>query len=206
LRVLQENAFEAVGDERTINVDVRIVAATNVDLMQEVKEGRFREDLYYRLSVFPIDIPSLNERLDDIAPLAQHFISLFCQQMGREKLNLSRHDLNHLKSHDWPGNIRELKNVIERAVILSTGNKLLLELALPNINKDAFIERESIDASNSEVMTDDDIRLLERANTLKALKLSKWKISGNNGAAKLLGIKPSTLAYRITNFNITKES
>ena len=206
LRALQENAFEAVGDERTVNVDVRIVAATNVDLMKEVKAGRFREDLYYRLSVFPIEIPSLSDRLDDIAPLAQHFLTLSCQQMGREKLKLSRHDLNHLKSHDWPGNIRELKNVIERAVILSTGKKLLLELALPDINKATINKEElSINAQSSELMTDDDIRAIERANTIKALEQSKWKISGKNGAAKLLGIKPSTLAYRITNFNIEKE-
>ena len=204
LRALQENAFEAVGDEKTVKVDVRIVAATNVDLMKEVKEGRFREDLYYRLSVFPIEIPSLRERLDDIAPLAQHFLALSCQQMGRANLKLTRSQLNHLKNHDWPGNIRELKNVLERAVILSTGNKLLLELALPDIANRPVVEPISIDMDN-DLMTDNDIRAIERANTIKALEKSKWKISGDNGAAKLLGIKPSTLAYRITNFNIEKE-
>lgn len=206
LRVLQESAFEAVGDERTIHVDVRIVAATNVDLMQQVKEGRFREDLYYRLSVFPIDIPSLNERLDDVAPLAQHFITLFCQQMGRETLNLSHRDLHYLKNHHWPGNIRELKNVIERAVILSTGQKLLLELALPDVSKQPIVEKDILDTSTPDLMTDADIRALERANTVTALEQSQWKVSGDKGAAKLLGIKPSTLAYRISNFNIKKKA
>ena len=205
LRALQENAFEAVGDERTVSVDVRIVAATNVDLMKEVKEGRFREDLFYRLSVFPIEIPSLSERLDDVAPLAQHFLTLSSKQMGRESLRLNANHISHLKSHEWPGNIRELKNVIERAVILSTGKKLLLELALPRTNNMPTTEPIGVDL-NTELMTDDDIRAIERANTLKALELAKWKISGDNGAAKLLGIKPSTLAYRITNFNIEKVS
>lgn len=205
LRALQESTFEAVGDEKTVHVNVRIVAATNLNLMNEVKEGRFREDLYYRLSVFPIEIPSLRERLDDIAPLAQHFLSLSCQQMGRANLKLTRSQLNHLKNHHWPGNIRELKNVIERAVILSTGNKLLLELALPDIANKPVLEPITIDIDN-DLMTDDDIRAIERANTIKALEQSNWKISGDKGAAKLLGIKASTLAYRMTTFDITKQT
>ena len=205
LRALQESAFEPVGDEQTIKVDVRIVAATNRDLMEEVKAGRFREDLYYRLSVFPIELPPLRERTADIAPLAQHFLDLSCQQLGRCHLKLSRAHINHLNHHDWPGNIRELKNVIERAVILSSGKKLLLELALPNIKNSPVITPQIID-NNTDILSEDDIRIIERSNILKALGQSHWKISGNNGAAKLLGIKPSTLAYRMTNFNINKES
>jgi len=205
LRALQENSFEPVGDEKTVNVDVRIVAATNRDLMEEVKAGRFREDLYYRISVFPIELPPLRERTADIASLAQHFLDLSCQQLGRCDLKLSRAHINHLTNHDWPGNIRELKNVIERAVILSTGKKLLLELALPNIKQSTLIEP-PITNTSTDILSDGDIRIIERSNIIKALNQSNWKVSGESGAAKLLGIKPSTLAYRMTNFNIEKEN
>ncbi|MBV1875643.1 MAG: sigma 54-interacting transcriptional regulator [Cycloclasticus sp.] len=203
LRALQENAFEPVGDEQTINVNVRIVAATNRDLMSEVKAGRFREDLYYRLSVFPIDLPPLRNRVDDIGPLAQHFLKLSLQQMGRNNLKLNQAHLNTLKTHQWPGNIRELKNVIERAVILSTGNRLLLNLALPNIPSTHSSSQLGVE-TNNDLMSDADIRSFERTNTVKALKQSKWKISDSGGAAELLGLKPSTLAYRIEMFKISK--
>jgi len=130
LRVLQEREFERVGDDRTIKADVRIIAATNRDLKNEVKLNRFREDLYYRLSVFPIEVPPLRSRQGDISLLAAHLLKKSCRELGREPLSLTNQQVATLENHHWPGNIRELKNVIERAVILSKGNMLRLDLAL----------------------------------------------------------------------------
>ncbi len=131
LRALQERQFERVGDDRTLDADVRIIAATNRDLETEVREGRFREDLYYRLSVFPLTVPPLRERLEDIVPLAQHFVALICRDLGRAPLHLGRRVTEALQQYDWPGNIRELRNVIERAIIMSKGDRLRLELVMP---------------------------------------------------------------------------
>ena len=133
LRVLQESEYERVGDDRTHSVNVRVVAATNRDLEQAVAEGKFREDLYYRLSVFPIDVPPLRERGDDVVQIASHFLERTCQEFGHRPLTLSRQQAALLKRYDWPGNIRELKNVIERAVILSRGKVLRLDLAMSDI-------------------------------------------------------------------------
>lgn len=204
LRALQENTFERVGDENTISVDVRIVAATNRDLMKEVKQGRFREDLYYRLSVFPVEVPPLRERQEDIIPLAQHFIALSCQQMQRNNLILSQRHAQQLQNHNWPGNIRELKNVIERAVILSSGSKLRLDLAMPEVDiSNAHVPL--LPDKDAGLLNESDLRILERANIVKSLRQTNWKISGKDGAAELFGIKPSTLAYRIGVFEITKK-
>ena len=133
LRVLQESEYERVGDDRTHAVDVRVVAATNRDLERAVADGRFREDLYYRLSVFPIDVPPLRERGDDVVQIASHFLERTCQEFGHAPLTLSKQQAALLKHYDWPGNIRELKNVIERAVILSRGKVLRLDLAMSDI-------------------------------------------------------------------------
>ncbi len=202
LRALQEQEFERIGDEKTLSVDVRIVAATNRDLATEVRQGRFREDLYYRLSVFPIDVPPLRDRVADIIPLAQHFLNHFIQEQGREPLHMTRQGAELLKGHAWPGNIRELKNVVERALILSGNSVLRLDLALPN----ATLENESAESAieGPDFLTDSEFRRLEKANIIKALRSAGWKISGEQGAAKLLGIKPSTLAYRMSVFNIKK--
>ena len=135
LRVLQESEFERVGDDRTRKVDVRVIAATNKDLTTLIREGEFREDLYYRLSVFPIDVPPLRERGQDVVQLAQDFLEQTCLEFGREKLSLTRAQADALLEYDWPGNVRELKNVIERAVILSTGNTLRLDASLPASGK-----------------------------------------------------------------------
>jgi len=206
LRVLQENEYERVGDDRTHTVDVRVVAATNRDLEQEVAAGRFREDLYYRLSVFPIDVPPLRERGDDVVQLAHHFLERTCQDFGRPPLQLSRQQAALLQRYDWPGNIRELKNVIERAVILSRGKVLRLDLAMADIltaapqAAAAAAPREDGD----QVLTEAQIRELERNNMLAALRITNWRVSGPDGAAKLLGLKPSTFADRMRKFGISR--
>lgn len=206
LRALQEQEFERVGDEKTIKVDVRIVAATNKNLAEEVKAGRFREDLYYRLSVFPVSIPPLRDRVEDIGPLAQHFLNLSCKELGRDPMSLFGNQIKALSKHDWPGNIRELKNVIERAVILSTSNKVRLDLAMPEGHLSAIPDEETTEESAGDFLTETQFRELEKANLIKALKFTSWKIAGKEGAAALMGLKPSTLTYRMSNFNIAKET
>ena len=204
LRALQEHEFERVGDEKTVKVNVRVVAATNKDLEQEVKAGRFREDLFYRLSVFPIVVPPLRERADDIAPLAMHFLEHICADLGREPLKLSRQHVDSLQSHGWPGNIRELKNVIERAVILSQGNRLRLDLAMPHVAQANPVSDKSA-TDKPEFVTDAAIREIEKTNMIAALRHVDWRIWGDDGAAELLGLKPSTLTYRIKTFGIKKQ-
>ncbi len=206
LRALQESEFERVGDEKTQKVNVRIIAATNRDLAEDVRKGQFREDLYYRLSVFPVEVPPLRERVADIPPIAQHFLNSFCQHLGRKPIALSQAQVARLKQHRWPGNIRELKNVIERAVILSTGgSRLKLEMALPSALASNNFEPEASFA-NVEILTESEFRQLEKANLRKAMQKTGWKISGDNGAAELLGLKASTLAYRLSQFGLKKSS
>jgi transcriptional regulator with GAF, ATPase, and Fis domain len=205
LRALQEREFERVGDERTQQVDVRIIAATNRDLLEEVRAGRFREDLYYRLSVFPVEVPPLKDRSADIAPLAQHFLETYCLQLGISPPALSLAQIEQLKAHDWPGNIRELKNIIERAVILSTGaNRLKLELALPANKGTTAAVHDTSTTQEQDILSPEDFKRLEAANFRRAMERANWKISGAGGAAELLGIKPSTLAYRLSLHGISK--
>ena len=199
LRALQEQEFERVGDEKTTSVDVRVVAATNKNLLEEIKLGNFREDLYYRLSVFPIELPPLRERVSDIVPLAQHFLKTVCTEQGRDSLALSKSQATSLCRYDWPGNIRELKNVIERAVILSPGNRLRLDQAMPMGRSGEKSEplMVSFDLDDDEFMTDHEFRMLEKQNITRVLVKTSWRISGADGAAVLLGLKPSTLSYRM---------
>lgn len=204
LRALQEQEFERVGDEKTTRVDVRIIAATNKDLLEEVKAGRFREDLYYRLSVFPIEVPPLRERVSDIAPLAQHFLNCICQEQGRALLSLSKSQAHKLAQHGWPGNIRELKNVMERAVIMSAGKRLQLDLAMPSVLAVTTHTDQSPVAPEEGFKTDLEFRALEKQNFLKVMPLTDWRISGTDGAADLLGLKPSTLAYKLKSFGLEK--
>ena len=204
LRALQEHEFERVGDEQTVKVDVRIVAATNVDLEAEVKAGRFREDLFYRLSVFPIEVPPLRERANDIAPIAQHFLDRACVELGHDPLKLSKQQVDSLNRHNWPGNIRELKNVIERAVILSKGGRARLDLAMP-LESRMSRSAESTLTAESDFVTDAEIRELEISNMIAALRHANWRVWGADGAAELLGLKPSTLTYRMKVFDIRKE-
>jgi PAS domain S-box-containing protein len=206
LRVLQESEYERVGDDRTHSVNVRVVAATNRDLERAVAEGRFREDLYYRLSVFPIDVPPLRERGDDVVQIASHFLERTCQEFGHRPLTLSRQQAALLKRYDWPGNIRELKNVIERAVILSRGKVLRLDLAMSDI----LIAPAAQDGdagpgpTGTQLLTDAALREIERKNTELALRLADGRVSGPNGAAKLLGVKATTLADRMKKYKIAK--
>ena len=203
LRALQEHEFERVGDDRTVKVDVRVVAATNRDLEAEIKAGRFREDLFYRLSVFPIEVPPLRERAEDIAPLAQHFVERICAELGRDPLRLSRQQVDRLQRHSWPGNIRELKNIIERAVILSKGGRARLDLAMPGETNNAA-PADSAASGKAGFVTDAEIRELEKANMIAALRHAGWRIWGTDGAAELLGVKPSTLTYRMKVLGIKK--
>jgi len=203
LRVLQESEFERVGDDRTRSVDVRIIAATNRNLEKLVMEGEFREDLFYRLSVFPIEVPPLRERREDLVPLAQHFLEQTAAEFGRDPYKLTRAQAEAIEQYDWPGNVRELKNAIERAVILSQGNTLRLDLSLPQ-TRAATIAAEIVAPDERAVLTEKQMRELQRQNLLAALKQSEWRVSGDSGAAVLLGVKPTTLADRIKSFGIRR--
>jgi len=203
LRVLQESEFERVGDDVTRSVDVRVIAATNRNLEQLIVDGLFREDLFYRLSVFPVDVPPLRERGDDVVQLAQHFLEQTCKDFGREILTLTRAQTANLRSYDWPGNVRELKNVIERAVILSQGKVLRLDLSMAAFRPEAS-ESKDKEAVVDEILTERQIRELQKANLISALKQTNWRVSGVGGAAELLGVRPTTLADRIRSYKIKR--
>lgn len=205
LRALQEREFERVGDDRTVKVDVRVVAATNRDLEAEVKAGRFREDLYYRLGVFPILVPPLRDRREDIAPLAEHFLTRTCAELGRDPMRLSKQQVRQLARHGWPGNIRELRNIIERAVILSTGSRARLDLAMPDdVDTPPDATTDLTPSDGTDFVTDAEMREREKANLTAALRCAGWRVWGPDGAAGLLGIKPSTLTYRMKVLGIAK--
>jgi transcriptional regulator with GAF, ATPase, and Fis domain len=175
-------------------VDVRIIAATNRDLRKEVEAGRFRQDLFYRLSVFPIELPPLRERRDDIALLVSHFARKSAQQMGRPTPQISRAAMTELTTHDWPGNIRELQNVVERAVIVSAGGPLEFELPKPKRSA----PRVAPDVSGvSNLLTREELKRQERENIVNALNRTEGKVFGPGGAAEILGMKPTTLASRL---------
>jgi len=205
LRALQEQEFERVGDDETTRVDVRVVAATNRNLEEEVAAGRFREDLYYRLSVFPMELPPLRERTEDIAPLAAHFLDAICADLGREPLSLTKQHISTLQKHHWPGNIRELRNVVERAVILTRSGRLRLDEALGGASKRRPAPL-SVAEDSGGFLTEDEFRATERQNLIAALRAADWRVWGPDGAAAMLGIKPSTLSYRMTAFGIEKGS
>jgi PAS domain S-box-containing protein len=205
LRALQEREFERVGDDRTVSVDVRVVAATNRDLETEIEAGRFRGDLYYRLGVFPILVPPLRDRREDIGPLAEHFLARTCTDFGRDPMHLSKQQVRQLMGRHWPGNVRELRNIVERAVILSTGSRARFDLAITDAahtRADAVSDPAPSDATG--FVTDAEMRELEKANMIAALQHADGRIWGPDGAAALLGIKPSTLTYRIKVLGITR--
>jgi PAS domain S-box-containing protein len=205
LRVLQESEYERVGDETTRSVDVRVVAATNRNLEEAVENGMFREDLFYRLSVFPIHVPPLRDRGEDVLQIATHFLEKACQEFGHAPLTLSRQQAALLKQYDWPGNVRELKNVIERAVILSRGKVARLDLAMADILAAGSVSAaEDRDARDKPVLTEAEIRRLEKDNMLRALELANWRVSGPDGAARLLGLRPSTFADRMKKFKLVR--
>jgi len=189
LRVLQEGEFERLGSPRTIKVDVRIIAATNRDLGEEVEQGRFRRDLYYRLNIFPIQMPPLRDRLDDIPLLVWEFINEFGERMGKKIRRISNRDMEILKSRPWPGNIRELRNVIEHAMIASKGETL--ELHPPCAEKPPFMEAVTLEE-------------VERRHIRMILDATNGRIKGPNGAAERLGLKPSTLYSRMLKLDLHK--
>ncbi|MEO8361963.1 MAG: sigma 54-interacting transcriptional regulator [Vicinamibacteria bacterium] len=194
LRVLQEHEMERIGDTRTRKVDVRIVAATNRDLKKEVDAGRFRQDLFYRLSVFPILLPPLRDRPEDIPALAVHFARKSAQQMNRPTPTITHATMNQLVAYDWPGNVRELQNAVERAVIISRGDPLRFELAESTPSTD---DGGLTALSPAAVVTRKELKSLERENIVHALKQADGRLFGSGGAAELLGMKPTTLASRI---------
>jgi PAS domain S-box-containing protein len=204
LRVLQESEFERVGDDITRSVDVRVIAATNRNLEELIVAGEFREDLFYRISVFPIEVPPLRKRREDIIQLAQHFLEQICSDFGRKPLKITGSQAKAIVAYDWPGNIRELKNVIERAVILSKGNVLRLELSLPDKLSDHRDSAQAVAAVGTEVLTEKQMRDLQKRNIVAALKQTNWQVSGESGAAALLGTRPTTLSDRIKAFGIRK--
>ncbi len=200
LRVLQDGEFERVGESITRQVDVRLIAATNRDLKQRVAQGLFREDLYFRLSVFPIRSAPLRERLEDIPLLAAHFLTASCRRLHKPGLKISLAQIQRLQAYHWPGNIRELENRIERQVIVSQGDKLLLDdLPTPNtIAHDSNISRVG------ELLTETDCQRLHKQALIQALRRCEGKIYGEQGAAKLLGIKPTTLSSLLKKLGIKR--
>ena len=195
LRVLQEGEFEPVGSSRTTKVDVRVIAATHRDLAARVREGAFREDLYYRLNVFPLRIPPLREREDDVLELARVFLDRFCRRFGRTLAPLSTASLERLRSYPWPGNVRELENVIERGVIISTRGVFDLARALPEAG--TLEPRPTPPPDTSHILSESEFQALEKSNLVRALEASGWKVAGRGGAAERLQMNPSTLSSRM---------
>jgi transcriptional regulator with GAF, ATPase, and Fis domain len=210
LRVLQERRFERVGDDHTKSVDVRLIAATNRSLAAEVAEGRFRGDLFYRLSVVPVHVPPLRERREDILPLARQFLDNFARRLNLRVPDLSRDDEAALLAYPFPGNIRELGNLIERAVVLHRPGEPRLQLYLPDQSRQQESEELAPPievgppSSVSSVIDAGKWKELERENIENALAQTGWKVSGARGAAALLGIKPSTLSYRMKTLGIVR--
>ncbi|MBO1923410.1 sigma 54-interacting transcriptional regulator [Thiomicrorhabdus sp. 6S3-12] len=202
LRVLQEQQFERLGDSRTRKVNVRIIAATNRNLLEEVRRKAFREDLYFRLNVFPIESPPLRQRGDDIPVLAQHFLKLACEKYTKAGLQLKVKHIHQLQAYHWPGNIRELIHVIERTVILAHDGQLVFNLDFLPVAQESGGYAAS-DQSQG-VLTYNELRSRERENLIQALEQSGGKIFGKGGAGELLQINPTTLNSKLKKFNIDK--
>ena len=194
LRAIQEQELERFGGSRTIHVDIRLVAATNRNLKQMVEEGKFRSDLYYRLHVFPLNVPSLRERCGDIPLLTRYFVQKHAQRIGRNIETIPTSTLEALTRYDWPGNIRELQNVLERAVILSHGTSLQVEVSELKSNTDTLYRRHSEVSQAS-----------ERERILKALEEANGQVGGPNGAAARLGLKRTTLQNRMRKYMIARQ-
>jgi DNA-binding NtrC family response regulator len=194
LRVVQDGEFERLGGPRTIKVNVRLIASTNRNLEEEIRKGRFREDLFYRLNVFPITIPQLRQRKEDIPLLVNYFVAKFNKKTGKKIETVSKDTLNILQDYDWPGNVRELESIIERAVITSQGAKLQI--------LDRFVN--TLKAGEQEAQDSKSLVDIERDHILQALEKSGWRIEGKKGAAAMLGINPSTLRGRMRKDGISR--
>ena len=190
LRVLQDGEFEKLGSPRTIKVDVRVIAATSRDLKVDVRNGRFREDLFYRLSVFPVSIPPLRTRSGDIPQLVNHFVDKYARQFGRQIESVSKSTMQSLQNYQWPGNVRELEHIIERSIITSPGSVLRLADRL---------DSEGADDGECSLK---DLETVEREHIIKVLQKTRWKVDGKGGAAVTLGLNPSTLRFRIKKLGI----
>ena len=193
LRVLQEGEYERIGEERTRRVDVRMIAATNRDLEKEVAEGRFRQDLFYRLNVFPVEVPPLRARSQDVPLLAKYYLKLTARKLGRKPPELTPSAIQQLQAYAWPGNVRELQNVVERAAITAGRGKLRFDLPI-DAPKEALVAHVH---SELDVVADAEMQRRVAANLEGALSRTHGQIYGPNGAAALLGLKPTTLASRI---------
>jgi formate hydrogenlyase transcriptional activator len=194
LRVLQEQEFERVGGSETVRVDVRVIAATNRNLADEVRTGRFRSDLYYRLNVFPVEIPALRQRVSDIPLLARFFLTKYAKKFGKRFDDIDAAGLEQLKHYAWPGNVRELQNVIERAVILSQGSLLEIAPLQPT--------RAHPEAATGKLQT---LEAVEHEHITRTLEATGWQISGTKGAAAILGMNPNTLRSRMLKLGISRE-
>jgi transcriptional regulator with GAF, ATPase, and Fis domain len=210
LRVLQEGEFERVGEDRTRRVNVRVISATSRDLKKEIAAGRFRQDLYYRLNIFPIEIPPLRERLNDIPQLVEHFIKQARHRLKVKCGDVTADQVRALQAYDWPGNIRELQNVIERAVIISQGGLLRTDLVLGNsMMPKSRIFESTVTArlpGSFAGLRHHELKSRERDNILLALESAGWKVYGPGGAAELLGLKPTTLAARMKVMRIQRQT
>ena len=191
LRVLQDGEFERLGSSKTIKVDVRVIAATNRHLEEEVRKGRFREDLWYRLNIFPITVPPLRKRSEDIPLLVEYFVDIIAKRLGKSIESIPTTVMDALQNYHWPGNIRELENVLERAVINSSGPKLRLVDELKKKSK----EQPTADRTLADV---------EREYIVRVLEQTGWKVSGKNSAAEILGLDRSTLRARMRKLDIGK--
>jgi transcriptional regulator with GAF, ATPase, and Fis domain len=207
LRVLQEHEFERVGGSRTIRVDARLIAATNRDLARLAATGQFRQDLYYRLSVFPVHLPPLRERPGDIPLLVHYFTTRYAQKIGRQITEVPKDVLRRLTAYAWPGNVRELENVIERAVILSPGPELLLAPGVLPATSSVTPPVIPMDSQTSMPVGDSlTLEQAERNHIVAILKQTQWRVEGPQGAARALNVHPSTLRSRIKKLGIRRSA
>jgi transcriptional regulator with GAF, ATPase, and Fis domain len=188
--VLQNGEFERLGSPRTLKVNVRVIAATNEDLSQAVRNGRFREDLYFRLNIFPITVPPLRERREDILPLLWAFVQEFGKIMGKRIESIPQRSIEALQAYPWPGNVRELRNVIERAMILASGPVLRIDMP------------KTVDVKTNQLRK---LAEVEKRHIIEVLNTTDWRVSGKNGAAEILGLNPKTLESRMKKLGIQRK-
>jgi formate hydrogenlyase transcriptional activator len=210
LRVLQEREFEPVGSNRSVSVDVRIICATNRNLEESIRNSTFRSDLYYRLNVFPLEVPPLRERRSDIDQLATFFVSRYARNLGKKMTGISDATRQKLLSYSWPGNVRELQNIIERALILSAGPILELESDLTNVSTSPVISNFQPEVPAILPYEDQSppktLQEVERAHILAVLQQTHGVIEGSNGAARTLGVHPNTLRHRMEKLGIKRSA
>jgi formate hydrogenlyase transcriptional activator len=206
LRVLQEHEFERVGGSQTLGVDVRVIAATNRDLAEAVKAGKFRSDLFYRLNVLPLTVPPLRERREDVPLLVMFFLQKFAKELGKRVSRVAEETMRRLGAYSWPGNIRELQNVIERAVVLAAGNELKVDESLVPVAAPApaaSLPVVPIAAPPAEPTSLEDV---ERRHIETVLTQTNWMIEGERGAARILNLHPSTLRSRLQKLGVKRPS